>query len=118
MNSKIPFYTIDAWKDFLNYPVVRKYIKSFRDEKINMVADQGLAEGQCAVALYSRFSQKDETEATKWFLLAAEQGHEFSMNEIAYCYRNGIGVEKNELKAKEWYQRLEDFKKEVINKSR
>ena len=45
MNSKIPFYTIDAWKDFLNYPVVRKYIKSFRDEKINMMADQGLAEG-------------------------------------------------------------------------
>ena len=45
MNSKIPFYTIDAWKNFLNYPLVRKYIKSFRDEKINMMADQGLAEG-------------------------------------------------------------------------
>ena len=45
MNSKIPFYTIDAWKNFLNYPPVRKYIKSFRDEKINMMADQGLAEG-------------------------------------------------------------------------
>lgn len=45
MNTKIPFYTIDEWKDFLNYPVVRKYIKSFRDEKINMMADQGLAEG-------------------------------------------------------------------------
>ena len=45
MNSKVPFYTIDAWKDFLNYPPVRKYIKSFRDEKINMMADQGLAEG-------------------------------------------------------------------------
>lgn len=45
MNADIPFYTIDAWKDFLNYPVVRKYIKSFRDEKINMMADQGLAEG-------------------------------------------------------------------------
>ena len=45
MNSKFPFYTIDAWKDFLNYPSVRKYIKSFRDEKINMMADQGLAEG-------------------------------------------------------------------------
>ena len=40
------------------------------------------------------------------------------MNEIAYCYRNGIGIEKNELKAKEWNQRLEDFKKEVINISR
>lgn len=39
------FYSIDAWKDFLNYPIVRKYIKEFRDEKISMVADQSLAEG-------------------------------------------------------------------------
>lgn len=38
-------YSIDAWKEFLNYPIVRKYIKSFRDEKINMMAEQGLAEG-------------------------------------------------------------------------
>ena len=38
-------YSIDAWKDFLNYPIIRKYIKSFRDEKINMVADVGLSEG-------------------------------------------------------------------------
>lgn len=45
MNLKIPYFTVDAWKDFLNYPVVRKYIKSFRDEKINMMADQSLAEG-------------------------------------------------------------------------
>lgn len=39
------YYSIDSWKDFLNYPIVRKYIKSFRDEQINMIADQGLAEG-------------------------------------------------------------------------
>ena len=45
MNLKIPYFSVDAWKDFLNYPAVRKYIKSFRDEKIDMVADQGLAEG-------------------------------------------------------------------------
>lgn len=45
MSLKIPYFSVDTWKDFLNYPVVRKYIKSFRDEKINMVADQGLAEG-------------------------------------------------------------------------
>lgn len=45
MNLKIPYFSVDAWKDFLNYPVVRKYIKSFRDEKINMMADQSLAEG-------------------------------------------------------------------------
>lgn len=45
LNADLPFYSIDAWKDFLNYPIVRKYIKSFRDEKINMIAEQGLAEG-------------------------------------------------------------------------
>lgn len=45
MNEKIPYYTIDAWRDFLNYPIVRKYIKSFKDEKINIMADQSLATG-------------------------------------------------------------------------
>ena len=45
MNEKIPYFTVDAWKDFLNYPIVRKYIKSFRDEKIDIMAEQGLAEG-------------------------------------------------------------------------
>jgi hypothetical protein len=45
MHEKVPFFSIDAWKDFLNYPLVRKYIKSFKDEKISMAAEQGLAEG-------------------------------------------------------------------------
>ena len=44
MNSSIPL-GVDTWKDFLNYPVVRKYIQSFRDEKIMNVADSGLMEG-------------------------------------------------------------------------
>ena len=39
------YYSIDAWKDFLNYPLVRKYIQSFKDEKVSMIADQGLAGG-------------------------------------------------------------------------
>lgn len=45
MHEKIPFFSIDGWKDFLNYPVVRKYLKSFRDERINLMADKGLGEG-------------------------------------------------------------------------
>jgi hypothetical protein len=45
MNEKIPYYSIDAWREFLNYPIVRKYVKSFKDEQINMAADQGLAGG-------------------------------------------------------------------------
>lgn len=44
MNNTIPV-GIDTWKDFLNYPVVRKYIQSFRDEKIMNTADSGLMEG-------------------------------------------------------------------------
>ena len=44
MNSDIPV-GVDTWKEFLNYPVVRKYIQSFRDEKIMNVADTGLMEG-------------------------------------------------------------------------
>ena len=36
---------VDNWKDFLNYPVVRSYIKSFRDEQIMKVADKGLMIG-------------------------------------------------------------------------
>ena len=44
MNNTIPV-GVDTWKDFLNYPVVRKYIQSFRDEKIMNVADTGLMEG-------------------------------------------------------------------------
>lgn len=44
MNNTVPL-GVDTWKDFLNYPVVRKYIQSFRDEKIMNVADSGLMSG-------------------------------------------------------------------------
>ncbi len=44
MNNTIPV-GVDTWKEFLNYPIVRKYIQSFRDEKIMNVADSGLMEG-------------------------------------------------------------------------
>ena len=43
--EKIPFYSMDSWREFLNYPIVRKYIKSYKDERINIIADQSLAEG-------------------------------------------------------------------------
>ena len=59
MNLKIPYFSVDTWKDFLNYPVVRKYIKSFRDEKINMVADQGLAEGDKSAVSIKKAMQEN-----------------------------------------------------------
>lgn len=44
MNKEIPL-GIDTWRDFLNYPVVRQYIQSFRDEQISQIADEGLMKG-------------------------------------------------------------------------
>lgn len=44
MNTIIPL-GVDTWKDFLNYPVVRKYIQSYKDEQITNVADKGLMDG-------------------------------------------------------------------------
>lgn len=44
MNKEIPL-GIDTWKDFLNYPIIKKYIQSFRDEQIFKIADKGLMEG-------------------------------------------------------------------------
>lgn len=44
MNKEVPL-GIDIWKDFLNYPIVRQYIQSFRDEQINKIADTGLMKG-------------------------------------------------------------------------
>lgn len=52
------FYSIDAWREFLNYPIVRKYIKAFRDEKVNMMADQGLAEGDKAAVSIKKAIQE------------------------------------------------------------
>ena len=66
LNSMQPpycYYSIDSWKDFLNYPIVRKYIRSFRDEKINMIADQGLAEGdRSAVSIKKAMQESGATQ--------------------------------------------------------
>ena len=45
LDEKYPA-SIDEWKEFLEYPVVRQYIQSFKDEKISKVADAGLMKGE------------------------------------------------------------------------
>lgn len=44
LNKEIPI-GVDTWKDFLNYPIVRQYIQSFKDEQINLKADAELMQG-------------------------------------------------------------------------
>ncbi len=45
LDEKYPA-SIDEWKEFLEYPVVRQYIQSFKDERISKVADAGLMNGE------------------------------------------------------------------------
>ena len=45
LDEKYPA-SIDEWKEFLEYPVVRQYIQSFKDERISKVADAGLMKGE------------------------------------------------------------------------
>lgn len=75
-----------------------------------MAADKGLAIAQRAVALHFSLAQKDYQEAAKWYRLAADQGDEFSINELAYYYRNGIGVEKDEEQAAMLYGKLQELR--------
>mgnify|MGYP003289170690 CR=1 FL=1 len=87
-----------------------KYNREESDKWYRKAAEQGLAAAQCAVALHYSFQENDKQEAVKWFRLAAEQGDEFSLNELAYFYRNGIGVEKDEEKAAMLYKKLEEIR--------
>lgn len=75
-----------------------------------MAADKGLAIAQRAVALHFSLAQKDYQEAAKWYRLAADQGDEFSINELAYYYRNEIGVVKDEEQAAMLYSKLQELR--------
>ncbi len=45
---------------------------------------------------------KDQTEAVKWYRMAAEQGLAEAIFELAKCYRFGIGVKRNRTTASRW----------------
>lgn len=37
--------SMDDWKEFLNYPAIRKYIDSFRNEKMTSQLDEAISKG-------------------------------------------------------------------------
>lgn len=45
LNEKYIDMSIDEWREFLTVPVIRKYIQGFKDEQIEIMADQGLMKG-------------------------------------------------------------------------
>ena len=47
---------------------------------------------------------RDEQQATAWFLLAAEQGHPNAFAPLGHRYLRGLGVEQNDRAAAYWFQ--------------
>ncbi|MEK9985500.1 MAG: tetratricopeptide repeat protein, partial [Opitutae bacterium] len=46
---------------------------------------------------------KDDKEAFKWCLQAAQGGHVDAQNSLGYCYAEGLGVLKDFASAYAWY---------------
>ena len=51
---------------------------------------------------------KDYNKAFQYFLDAALSGHKEAIYKVAFCYENGIGIDKNVQKAIEWYIKIPD----------
>jgi hypothetical protein len=52
--------------------------------------------------------ERDYGEAMRWFLMAAEQGDDYSQSHIGYLYEQGLGVARDEKLAAEWYAKAAD----------
>jgi TPR repeat protein len=45
------------------------------------------------------FNDDEYATAVFWFQMAASQGNGYALNMLGYCYRDGLGVEKDPSKA-------------------
>jgi hypothetical protein len=48
------------------------------------------------------FVKQDFAEAARWYLKAAEQGHEKAQYSLGIMYRKGLGVSRDEDEAAKW----------------
>ncbi|RHZ67584.1 hypothetical protein Glove_300g120 [Diversispora epigaea] len=51
---------------------------------------------------------KDDKEAFKWYLKAAEKEYPLGQYNVRYCYKNGYGIDRDEVKAFEWDKKAAD----------
>ena len=78
---------------------------------LRKVAEAGDANAQ--YALGCRYYEgdgvaRDYAEALKWYRLAAAQGHNSGLCDVAFCYRNGHGVPQDYAKAIPLYRQAAD----------
>jgi len=73
---------------------------------------QAAISGRSPAAMYAlgvmSDEQSDETEAFRWYKLAAEHGHAESMRRIGDMYAQGHGVSQDYVAAAAWYRRAVD----------
>ena len=48
---------------------------------------------------------EDDTEAVKWYRLAAEQGYAMAQNNLGFMYANGDGVPQDYVEAAKWFRK-------------
>ena len=53
---------------------------------------------------YGQSVKKDETEAAKWFMKAANKNHTRAQYQLGLMFRDGIGVSRNLKTARQWFQ--------------
>ena len=51
---------------------------------------------------------KDESKAVEYFRQAAEKGHPMAQNNLAWCYKEGKGVQQSYTEAVKWYRKSAD----------
>jgi len=76
-------------------------------EDILSCAEQGDADAQYFLGfMYANGDgvPEDDTEAVRWYRLAAEQGRAAAQYEVGYMYANGDGVPEDDTEAAHWYR--------------
>ncbi|RHZ84319.1 hypothetical protein Glove_83g87 [Diversispora epigaea] len=73
-------------------------IKSARAGNINAIYNVG--------CFYD--NGKDEKEAFKWYLKAAEKGFSMAQHNLGDCYETGYGIDRDEVKAFEWFKKASE----------
>jgi hypothetical protein len=71
-------------------------------------AEAGDAQAQYSIGgMYDagRGVTQDDTEAERWYRLAAAQGNAGAQYELGWRYANGVGVDKDDEEAVGWYRR-------------
>ena len=76
------------------------------------------SQANCLVELYEHgdlVAEKDSAKAAALYQVAADQGHEPSMNSLAFMYAEGIGVEKDKVKAESLFRPRSRAERELIS---